>query len=136
MNAENERAIVAVLLRYATAIDQRDWQLFATCFTDDVEADYGDIGNWRGRDTILEHMRRGHEPIGPTLHRLTNFVIAGGADVATAKCYVDALLMHRQSHDLFRHAHGWYEDQLVRTDDGWKIRHRRFVPVLIQDPPR
>jgi len=39
------RADVAdVLVRYATGIDQRDWALFRTCFTEDCEADYGGIG--------------------------------------------------------------------------------------------
>jgi 3-phenylpropionate/cinnamic acid dioxygenase small subunit len=134
MNLEDERAIIAVLLRYATAIDRRDWQLFATCFSEDVEADYGDIGRWQGRAAILDFMAKGHANLGLTLHRLTNFVIAGEADEATATSYVDALLMGPQSGQMFRQAHGWYEDRLVRRGEGWKIRSRRFVPVLIQQP--
>lgn len=38
--------ITDVLLRYATAIDTKDWELFRTCFTDDADADYGEIGQW------------------------------------------------------------------------------------------
>jgi hypothetical protein len=44
-----------VLVRYATGIDTKDWSLFRTCFTDDVLADYGDIGVWNG-DAITEYM--------------------------------------------------------------------------------
>ena len=33
--------ITDVLVRYATGIDTRNWPLFRTCFTDDVQADYG-----------------------------------------------------------------------------------------------
>jgi 3-phenylpropionate/cinnamic acid dioxygenase small subunit len=134
MNAEDERAIIAVLVRYATAIDRRDWPLLTSCFTEDVEADYGDIGTWHGRDAIVHHMTQGHAKIGPTLHRITNFVVAGEADEARAVCYVDALLMRFESGGMFRQAHGWYEDRLVRSNEGWKIRSRRFVPVLIQQP--
>ena len=44
------RADVAdVLVRYATGIDRRDWELFRTCFTEDCDADYGDIGLARCR---------------------------------------------------------------------------------------
>jgi SnoaL-like domain len=25
-----------------------------------------------------------------------------------------------------------YDDELVRTEDGWRIRRRRFTPVLLQ----
>jgi hypothetical protein len=134
MNAEDERAIIDVLVRYATAIDRRDWPLLASCFTEDVEADYGDIGSWHGRGAIVDHMAVGHAQIGPTLHRLTNFVIAGEADEARAVCYLDALLMRSGSGGMFRQAHGLYEDRLVRSAEGWKIRSRRFVPVLIQEP--
>ncbi len=135
MNIEDERAIVAVLVRYATAIDRRDWDLFATCFTKDVEADYGDIGSWRDRKALVDFMEQGHAPIGPTLHRLTNFVITGDAKQALATSYVDALLLRPDPGVLFRRAHGSYEDRLVREEDGWKIQERRFVAVLIQESP-
>jgi hypothetical protein len=49
-----------VLVRYATGIDTKDWPLFRTCFTDDVNADYGDIGVWNGVDEIAEYMAAAH----------------------------------------------------------------------------
>lgn len=133
MNIEDERAIIAVLVRYASAIDRRDWTLFASCFTADVEADYGSITRCKGRDTLVDFMTRGHAKIGPTLHRMSNFVIAGDSHEATATSYVDALLMRPDSSGIFRQAHGWYEDRLVRESEGWKIAGRRFVRVFIQE---
>ena len=49
--------IAEVLVRYATGIDRRDWTLFRTCFTDDCDADYGDIGT-------LHSARRDHRVDG------------------------------------------------------------------------
>ncbi len=64
--------------RYATGIDRRDWDLFRTCFTDDCEADYGEIGLWHGVDEITEWMRVVHDACGHTLHRITNIAVSPG----------------------------------------------------------
>src|SRR3546814_13711266 len=73
--AEDERAIIEVLLRYGTAIDTRDWGLFRTCFSEDSETDYGTFGRWRGTREVPENRQKAHEQLGPTLHRMTNFNI-------------------------------------------------------------
>ena len=44
--------ISAVLVRYATAIDSRDWELFRSCFTEDCRFDYGVIGIWSNRKPL------------------------------------------------------------------------------------
>jgi len=131
MTADDERAITAVLLRYATGIDRRDWPLFATCFAADFEGDYPGFGLWRGAHEITDFMQQAHAPLGPTLHRLSNFVIAGDGTSATARSYVDALLMPATADGAVHRAAGWYDDRLVRTADGWRISRRRFVAVQI-----
>ena len=52
VDREVRAAVTDVLVRYASGIDRRDWDLFRTCFTDDCEADYGEIGVWHGADVI------------------------------------------------------------------------------------
>ena len=34
--------IAEVLIRYATGIDSKDWPLFRSCWTDEVDMDYGE----------------------------------------------------------------------------------------------
>jgi hypothetical protein len=120
--------VADVLVRYATGIDRRDWTLFRTCFTDDCEADYGDIGTWRGAAAITEWMQRSHAGCGHTLHRITNqFLTPNGAGV-TARSYVDAIVMGPDNRTGAQ-AIGYYDDELVRTADGWKIARRRFTMV-------
>ena len=124
--------VAEVLVRYATGIDRRDWALFRTCFTEDCDADYGDIGHWHGVDEITDWMARTHEPCGYTLHRLTNVAVdAGGDDRVHARSYVDALILGSDNRSGVRAA-GFYDDELVRTGGEWRIARRRFTSVLVQ----
>ena len=130
--ADDERAIIAVLHRYATGIDTRDWALFRTCFSDDFEADYGSFGKWRGPREITEYMRQAHFSLGPTLHRLTNFTIEDDGAQVRVRSYVDALLMPLAEGGPVHRGVGFYEDQMVRTSDGWKVSRRHFIPVRLE----
>ncbi|WP_024448213.1 nuclear transport factor 2 family protein [Mycolicibacterium iranicum] len=128
---EDSQDIRDVLIRYATGIDRRDWPLFRTVFTDDCELDYGEIGHWRGVDAVVEFMVAAHEMAGHTLHRITNQAVSVDGDAATAQAYVDALIMS-QDNTSGVNAAGFYDDELVRTDTGWRIRRRRFTTVMVR----
>jgi len=75
VSREVRQDVADVLVAYATGIDRRDWDLFRRCFTDDCEADYGEIGAWHGVDEITEWMRQTHEPCGHTLHSISNVAV-------------------------------------------------------------
>jgi 3-phenylpropionate/cinnamic acid dioxygenase small subunit len=124
--------IANVLVQYASGIDRREWELFRSCFADGCEADYGDVGAWSGAEELTMFMREMHEPLGPTLHRITNQnVELRGDDEATARSYVDALVMGPDNGSAYRVA-GYYDDELVRDVDGWKITRRRFTMVHLE----
>jgi 3-phenylpropionate/cinnamic acid dioxygenase small subunit len=124
--------ITAVLIRYATGIDTQDWPLFRTCFTDDVQADYGDIGLWTDVDGITEFMATSHQGMPATNHMLTNMAIAVDGDRAKAVTYVHAVLVLSRDPEQSIDAVGKYEDSLVRTADGWRIAARKFVPTRMR----
>lgn len=128
---EIRQDVADLLVRYATGIDQRDWPLLRSCFTDDCVADYGDIGRWNSGDEITEWMRTTHEPLGRTLHRITNQSVASSGDALTARSYVDALVLGPDNVGGARAA-GYYDDVVVRTGDGWKIARRRYTMVRVQ----
>jgi hypothetical protein len=44
--ATSKQDIAEVLIRYATGIDRRDWDLFRSCFAADCVAEYEGIGTW------------------------------------------------------------------------------------------
>jgi 3-phenylpropionate/cinnamic acid dioxygenase small subunit len=127
---EDRQDISDLLVRYATGIDRRDWPLFRTVFTDDCELDYGEIGTWQGVDAVTEFMDKTHAMAGHTLHRLTNQAIAVDGDNATARTYIDAVIMFGDN-QAGVNAWGFYDDEVVRTADGWRIARRRFTQVRV-----
>jgi 3-phenylpropionate/cinnamic acid dioxygenase small subunit len=127
----SDRADIAdVLIRYATGIDRRDWPLFRTAFTPDCELDYGQIGTWSGVDAVAEFMEVSHAGAGHTMHRLSNMAIAVTGDTATARTYIDGLILAADNASGVN-AVGFYDDELVRTAEGWRIATRRFTPVRV-----
>jgi 3-phenylpropionate/cinnamic acid dioxygenase small subunit len=131
MNKRDDRQDISdLLVRYATGIDRRDWPLFRTVFTDDCELDYGEIGSWKGVDAVADFMEKVHALAGHTLHRLTNQVIGVYGDTAVARTYVDALIMVGDNQSGVNGV-GFYDDEIVRTPDGWRIARRRFTNVRV-----
>ena len=115
-----------LLVQYATGIDQRDWKLFRSCFTDDALGDYGDIGTFVGADRLTDFMIAAHRGFGSTNHMLSNFVIHVDGDQATARSYVHVVLAFAHDRGAWIDGVGTYEDTLVRTNSGWRIAQRTF----------
>ena len=130
--------VADVLVRYATGIDRRDWALFRTCFTEQCDVDYPNFGHWHNADEITAWMDDAHQHWGHTLHRLSNVVVTGDDEHASARSYVDAMLFSPDG-ELGVQALGYYDDELVHTVEGWKIDRRRFTMVhshgaAVQEP--
>ncbi len=121
--------ILDVILRYATAIDRREWSSFSSVFTDDAELDYGQVGQWVGADAIMDFMRRAHAGAQYTVHRLTNQLIDVDGETAEVRTYVDALILVEDGSGA--NAIGFYDDRLRRTSDGWRITSRTYTPVRL-----
>src|SRR5262245_45992906 len=131
VDGEVRQEVADLLIRYATALDRRDWALLRSCFTDDCVADYGGVGRWSGADEITEWMRKTHDPLGHSLHRITNQAVAASGDSVTARSYVDVIVL---GPDNARGAQacGYYDDVVVKTKDGWKIARRTYTMVRMK----
>jgi len=57
-------------------------------------------------------------------------VITVAGDAAQARTYVDALIMVGDTNSGVN-ACGFYDDELVRSDDGWRVARRRFIQVRV-----
>ena len=121
VDAQLQHEISVVLIRYATGIDTKDWELLRTCFTDDCEIDYSPIGSWNSADEVVSFMEAVHEPCPYTLHRITNIVVTDtGNGTAKARSYVDALVLADTT--TAAHPTGIYDDELVRLRQLWAMR--------------
>jgi len=119
--------IVDLLLRYARAVDTKDWALLASCFVDDVEADYGVIGSWRDAGSLVAFMEEAHAGMGPTQHRLTNFAVEVDGDRATSSTYVHSVTVLASGPDDWIDTIGAYDDEFVGGPGGWRISRRCFT---------
>src|SRR5258708_4635079 len=117
--ADDRAEIEEVLIRYATGIDQKDWPLFRTSWTDDIVADYSQLGTFTSAEELTDVMTRMHGSMGPTFHRMSNFVIDVDGDHAVVRSYVHAVLMASPDNPSnWFDAVGHYDDVFVRTNDG------------------
>ena len=129
VDREVHQDVAEVLVRYATGIDRRDWTLFRTCFADDCQVDYGMVGVWNDPDTFTEYFEQLHAPFGHTMHRITNHVVTANGEGVTARSYFDVIVMYADNVHVRTRAAGYYDDELKRTDHGWKIANRKVVLV-------
>jgi SnoaL-like domain len=126
-SAEDERRIMALINRYATALDTADWKLLRSCWADDVDVDYGTGETWSSADALNAFMEQFHTGL-TTMHMNTNFVLADAGDGrATGRTYFSAVLL--RSGALFLRAVGWYDDCFAKVGSEWKIakRHVRMI---------
>jgi len=120
-------AISDVQLRYATGIDMRDWPLYRSCFTDEIDTDFssavGAPAQPMKADDWVEFARRTIDGMKATQHMITNHVITLHGDEADCVAYVQARHhLPNESGGSNQVMYGFYTNRFVRTPGGWKIR--------------
>ena len=80
-------AISDVQLRYATGVDMRDWPLYRSCFTDEIDTDFSSVVDRPPQrmkaDDWVEFARSTINGMKATQHMITNHVITLDGDEAT-----------------------------------------------------
>lgn len=116
-----------LLLRYAHAVDRRDLELVASCFTADATYD-GTLGHG-GIADALAALRERMGRYDSTMHLIGNHFIELDGDTASSETYTIAY--HRFAGNDGPNVLSVavrYLDQLVRTSAGWRIRARVVRP--------
>jgi hypothetical protein len=116
-----------LLVRYTTAIDNKDWNLLDTCFVPDAHVDYTATGGIKGAyPEVRKWLEMALSVFPNTVHYITNSAVKLSGDTATARTYVYNPMGFKnpdQSMHWFT-VGAYYIDKLVRTGDGWRIQSR------------
>lgn len=125
--SENDKAeIIEALNMYAFALDARQWDLFDRVFTHDVEAIFGPAGAaWVGLAEFRKSFAEFHDTLDSHVHTMMGQLVHVDGDTAHAFSYGNWLLVREAAEGGPSWlGTGYYDDELVRTDSGWRIKRR------------
>jgi 3-phenylpropionate/cinnamic acid dioxygenase small subunit len=127
---EDRLAIEELVVEYAWLLDHQRWDDVADLCTDDAVlfirgreiAGRKGLGEWAKRRAERASRRTQHQmtllrlyPAGPNEVHGTAALVLHVAKTGSGGTYVDLI--------------GEYEDEYLRTPDGWKFKRRRLVPI-------
>jgi len=124
-----------LLIRYTRAIDEKDWLLLDACFTPDAHLDYTSAGGVAGDyPEVRAWLEKALAPFPMTVHYVTNSLVELDGDSATGRTAVFNPMGFPGEDGGRRifYVGAYYNDRLVRTDDGWRIRERIEKTAFMQ----
>lgn len=139
----DRQEIIDLTIRYATALDARDWALLRSCFVPDAVGRYDTLGKLEGYvathegyDAIERLCQAALNPLDASQHLLTNHVVEIAGDEGTATLYFQAQHVRSSAHGGSNYIiAGRYQHRVVRTADGWKITHLHLSAIWNEGNP-
>lgn len=116
-----------LLIRYTKAIDEKDWSLLEQVFTPDAQVDYVSSGGIAGVfPEVKAWLAKALSAFPETLHLIGNSEVELAGDTARARTAVyNPMFFANKDGSRHHFAVGaYYNDELVRTDAGWRISQR------------
>lgn len=124
----DEQRIVDVAVRYCWALDTRNWAGLDTVFAPDATAKLASRSVLEGLDAIVRRCTAVLSPLDASQHLVSTHQVHLDGDRATHRCNLHAQHVRAAAEGGPNYVVGGrYEDDLVRTAEGWRIRHRRLV---------
>lgn len=132
-NVADRLDVAEVLSRYAFGWDTRDFELVRSCFLPDAEISYSSLPPFPGGFSEFFALEvKNIQELVSTQHLIGNLAVSIDGDRATCISYVQAT--HYAEEGEAWTTGGRYDDELVRTTEGWKIAKRRFERQWMRDP--
>ena len=120
-------ALQDVMLSYAAGVDDRDLDLYRSCFADDVEVfGFGDQPI-HGVDAWLDHVKKALERFGPTQHMLGPQLATVDGDSAHCRTDVQALHYLKEPEGSTLTLWATYKSDMRRIDGRWRIVRHELV---------
>jgi uncharacterized protein (TIGR02246 family) len=124
MSADAHTAITSCIARYARALDDRDFDAVAACFTADAQVTYSGVALAPGREAIVDYLQGLRSLIAST-HIMSQPVIDIDGDRARVETSGLAFLVASTDAQPVVRTRGLrYVDQFVRQDGRWLIAER------------
>ncbi|HEV7851812.1 MAG TPA: nuclear transport factor 2 family protein [Mycobacterium sp.] len=135
-HVSDELEIVALLNRYARAVDTKDWELYRSVFTDDAHIDYSTDVFTGSLDGAIEFFSRDFSAlVSMSMHYITNVETTIDGDTAEVRAMFYNPTQIKGLPDLSMFG-GYYYHDLIRTPAGWRSRSLREEMVWTANPPR
>ena len=125
--ADDRWAVQDVMQSYAKGVDDRDLDLYRSCFADDVEVVGFGEETVHGGDAWRDYVVNALERFGSTQHMLSPVMAEIDGDVAD--CRTDVQAWHELKEPAGQTLTLWatYLTRMHRTDAGWKIVRHELV---------
>ena len=119
--------IIDLTHRYCWALDENDWDALDAVFLPDATALLG-TRRANNRQEIKATCSAALSPLDASQHIAATHQITVDGDRATCRCYLHAQHIRNGAAAGPNYiVGGRYDDELVRTSDGWRIRHRTLT---------
>lgn len=131
-------AIKQLKYRYVRAMTYSDWNALEQTLTENVQTSYSDGKyTFNSREEVLNLLRSSHD------HSLNNVIAywhvtmpiieITGPDSATGSWGMYHRYIDRGERNIQEEQFAFYEDEYVRTGDGWKISRTGYQRIMEQD---
>jgi hypothetical protein len=117
--------IQQLMVDYSTAIDTKQFDSLDDLFTHDAHIDYAVTGGTVGKYPEVKAWLAEILPNFPAyMHLLGNFDVRITGDTASSRtmCFNPMVFNEEKQQVMFVGI--WYEDEFIRTPDGWRIARR------------
>ncbi len=132
---EDREAIKRVKAKYMWCNDKKLWTELMDCFTEDAEIEYGKDFKIHGAKAEAEFLasRGVGRPTSMSIHHLHNDEIDILNDrEAKARWQVYVIVLDKEA-GTRRVTSGYYDEDYVKQDGKWKIKHLVLGHFLIED---
>jgi len=120
-------AVQDVMLRYAAGVDDRDMELYRSCFAAEVEVAGFGPQTYRGRDNWIDYVRDALQQYGPTQHMLGPTLATIDGDQAQCRTDVQALHYLREPEGASFTLWATYLTNMRRISGTWQIVRHELV---------
>ena len=116
-----------LLVSYCHAIDSQNFDALDHIFTDDAFIDYTAVGGAKGNlKEIKAYLSKALSKFSGMQHMLglPQITIKGDRASGRTICF-NPMVLDREGQPHVFFVGIWYVDELVRTEAGWRIKHRK-----------